>query len=171
MGFTIQLDGAAYEVEIVALRPHLKLRIEGRNYEVTGSGREQDGRQTIEIDGKQIRLVRAHVGGSQILRLEGRTFEANLIDPRDAAEAAAGGHDHVRAPMPGSVVQVHKLPGEAVARGETLVTIESMKLQMALVAPRDGILASMKRAVGERFDKDEVVAELEPLTRREEAEA
>ena len=37
--------------------------------------------------------------------------------------------------------QVHKQPGEAITRGETLVTIESMKLQIALLAPRDGRLA------------------------------
>jgi biotin carboxyl carrier protein len=50
-----------------------------------------------------------------------------------------------------------------VARGETLVTIESMKLQMTLLAPRDGRLAGVRRGVGETFDKDEIVAELEPL--------
>ena len=52
-----------------------------------------------------------------------------------------------------------------IARGDTLVTIESMKLQMALLAPRDGRLAAlMTYAVGETFEKDAIVAELEPLT-------
>jgi len=58
---------------------------------------------------------------------------------------------------------VHKRPGEAVTRGETLVTIESMKLQITLLSPRNGRLARVRRGIGDTFDKDEIVAELEPL--------
>jgi biotin carboxyl carrier protein len=163
MGFAILLDSATHNVEIIAFRPHLVLRVDGRLYDVTRTGGDEDGRQQIEINGTPLRFARAHVGGRQILRLNGRTFETRLVDPRDAAEATGGGHDHVRAPMPGSVVEIHKHPGEAVARGETLVTIESMKLQITLVAPRDGALAALTRRVGETFDKDEIVAELVPL--------
>ena len=165
MGFTIHLDGIAHEVEILARRPHLRLRIDDREYDVTSVGEEGDGRRTIAVGGAELRFARAHVGDRQILRLAGRTFEAALVDPRDEAEAGAGDHDHVRAPMPCSVVEIHKHAGDDVARGETLVTIESMKLQMTLLAPRDGRLARVRRGVGETFDKDEVVVELEPLAR------
>ena len=65
--------------------------------------------------------------------------------------------------MPCSVIEIHKQAGDDVARGETLVTVESMKLQMTLLAPRDGRLVRVRRGVGEKFDKDEIVAELEPL--------
>ena len=165
MGFSITLDGAAHEVEILELRPRLKLRIDGRAYTVTGEQQEEDGRHRLEIDGRPVSFARVHVGARQALRIDGRTFEAVLVDPRDEADAAAAGHDHVRAPMPGAVIQVHKRVGEPVSRGETLLTIESMKLQMALAAPRDGVLAELKRGVGETFDKDEIVAELEPPDR------
>lgn len=162
MGFRIELDGAAHEVEIVRLRPHLRLRVDGQECVVTSAESGQDGRGTVEIDGKALRFARVHAGARQILRFEGRTFEAALIDPRDETGAGPGGRDHVRAPMPGTVIRVHREPGEAVARGEALVTIESMKLQMTLNAPRDGVLARLARGVGETFDKDEIVAELEP---------
>ena len=69
--------------------------------------------------------------------------------------------DHVKAPMPGAVVSVHKAVGDTVKRGETIVTIESMKLQTALVAPRDGVIAELNRKEGESFEKDEVIARLE----------
>ena len=66
--------------------------------------------------------------------------------------------------MPGSVVEIHKQAGRAVQRGETLVTIESMKLQMALVAPRDGrARRAAERGSARLSSKDEIVAELEPL--------
>jgi biotin carboxyl carrier protein len=163
MGFTLHLDGVAHEIEILARRPHLRLKLNGREYEVTEAGEEDDGRQKLEIDGKSHRFVRAHVGNRQILKMAGRAFEADLLDPRDAAGSGGADLDCVRAPMPCSVVEVHKRPGETVARGETLVTIESMKLQITLVAPRDGRLAKAPEGAGETYEKDAIVAELEPL--------
>jgi biotin carboxyl carrier protein len=62
--------------------------------------------------------------------------------------------------MPGAVVSVDKAAGEPVKRGETIVTIESMKLQTALVAPRDGVVAEILRKEGETFEKDEVIVRL-----------
>lgn len=163
MAFALHLDGVAHEVEIVARRPQLRLKLDGRQYSVTSADQEGDGRQAIEIDGERHTFVSAHSGGRQFLRMAGRTFEAKLVDISDAAHPGAAEHDHVRAPMPCSLIEIHKQPGDPVARGETLVTIESMKLQIALLAPRDGTLSRLLRGIGEKFDKDEIVAELEPL--------
>jgi 3-methylcrotonyl-CoA carboxylase alpha subunit len=167
MGFKIKFSGATHNLEILERRPHLRVRIDDREYEISAHGDAEDGRQVIKISGKPIHFARAHVSDRQILRMAGRTFETHLIDPRSEAGAAAGGHDHVRAPMPGSVIQVHKQPGDTVARGEALLTIESMKLQMTLSAPRDGLLARMLRGAGDTFGKDEIVAELEPIADRD----
>jgi 3-methylcrotonyl-CoA carboxylase alpha subunit len=161
MAFKVMVDGRAHEVEIVRRRPHLVIRIDGREHEVSLPGDIGDGRQTIEIAGLPVHFTRAHAGDHAIVRLAGRTFEASLVDPRSEAEAGGGGPDHIKAPMPGAVVSVHKAVGDAVKRGETIVTIESMKLQTALVAPRDGVIAELNRKEGESFEKDEVIARLE----------
>ncbi len=161
MAFRITVDGKPHEIEVVSRRPHLVLRIDGRGHEVSAAGTIDDGRQTIEIAGTAVHFTRALAGNGQVVRLDGRTFETAIVDPRDQSAGAGGGHDDVRAPMPGAVVSVHKQAGDAVARGETVVTIESMKLQMALVAPRGGRIAELLHAVGDTFDKDEVIARLE----------
>lgn len=163
MSFRVNIDGSSHYVEIVARRPLLRLRIDDREYEISAGGDADDGRQTLDISGKTVHFARAHDGERQILRMAGRTVETSLVDPRSGSGAGAGGQDHIRAPMPGSVVQLHKLAGEAITRGETLITIESMKLQITLLAPRDGHISRFPRGVGDRFDKDEIVAELEPL--------
>lgn len=80
-----------------------------------------------------------------------------------AAQEQAGGSDEVRAPMPGSVIEVLRAAGETVARGEKIMVIESMKLQTTLAAPRDGVLAEVLFAVGDTFNKDAAVARLEPM--------
>jgi acetyl/propionyl-CoA carboxylase alpha subunit len=163
MAFKLWLDGRVHEVEIVARRPHLVISIDGREHEVSTTGTPDGGRQTIEIGGLPVHFARAHIGDRQIVRLGGATFEGRLLDPRSQADQSGAGRDHVRAPMPGAVVAVHKPAGATVKRGEAIVTIESMKLQMALNAPRDGVIAELTRQEGETFEKDEVIVRLETL--------
>jgi 3-methylcrotonyl-CoA carboxylase alpha subunit len=163
MAFKLTIDGRAHEVEIVRRRPHLVVSIEGRDHEVSLTGGDGDGRQALEVAGLSVHFSRAQVSDRQIVRLEGRTFEARIVDPRSEAEGAGGGQDLVKAPMPGAVVWVHKAVGDEVKRGDAVVTIESMKLQMALPAPRDGRIAELLRAEGGTFEKDEVIARLEAI--------
>jgi 3-methylcrotonyl-CoA carboxylase alpha subunit len=161
MAFKLTVDGQPHAIEIVRRRPHLVLRIDGREHEISRAESPGDGRQTIEIAGVPLHFSRAHAGDRQIVRFGGRTFLTGIVDPRSEAEGSGGTQDHVKAPMPGAVVSVHKAAGQSVKRGETIVTIESMKLQTALAAPRDGVVAEILRGEGETFEKDEVIARLE----------
>ena len=163
MAFKLTVDGHSHVDEIVRRRPHLVIRIDGREHEVSQAGTFDDGRQTIEIAGHSLQFARAHSGDRQIVRIDGRTYETAIVDPRSEAQAAGGGQDVVKAPMPGAVVSLHKQAGDSVKRGETIVTIESMKLQTALPAPRDGVIAELLRAEGDTFEKDEIIARLEAV--------
>jgi biotin carboxyl carrier protein len=166
MAFTLVLDGTLHEIDIVRRRPHLVVRIDGQEHEVSISGSYGEGRHSIEIAGTMISFVRAHAGDRQFLRLEGRSFEARLLDPR-STKGGESAVDNVKSPMPGAVISVHKAAGDRVSRGETLVTIESMKLQTALPAPRDGVIAAILCAEGDVFDKDEIIVRLEAVARED----
>ena len=160
MAFKLVLDGTLHEIDIVRRRPHLVVRIDGHEHEVSVAGSYGEGRQTIEIAGTAVHFARAHASDRQFVRVDGRSFEARLLDPR-SEQSGGGGQDHVKAPMPGAVISLHKAVGDHVLRGETLITIESMKLQTALPAPRDGVIAAILRTIGEVFDKDEIIVRLE----------
>jgi biotin carboxyl carrier protein len=160
MAFKLVLDGNLHEIDIVRRRPHLVVRIEGREHEISAIGSSGGGRQMIEVAGIAIHFARAHDGDCQFLQFDGRNFEAQLLDPRSEV-AGGGGQDSVKAPMPGAVISLHRVVGDPVLRGETIVTIESMKLQTALPAPRDGVIAAILRTTGEVFDKDEIIVRLE----------
>jgi 3-methylcrotonyl-CoA carboxylase alpha subunit len=164
MAMILMLEGKPHAIEILRWRPHLVLRIDGRRHEITDIDDGRDGHRSAVIDGALVRFVRATDDDRCHLRIDGRTFEARRRDPRDEAGGEDHAHDGIKAPMPGVVVEIHRQAGERVARGEKIVTIESMKLQTALLAPRDGVLARLKHAAGETFDKDAVIAELEPLS-------
>ncbi|SMF48857.1 biotin/lipoyl-containing protein, partial [Pseudogulbenkiania subflava] len=65
---------------------------------------------------------------------------------------------HVGAPMPGMVSTVAVKPGQAVAKGDTLLTLEAMKMEVAVKAERDGVIREVLVSSGKRIaNKDLLV--------------
>ncbi|HEY3436473.1 MAG TPA: biotin carboxylase N-terminal domain-containing protein [Actinotalea sp.] len=67
----------------------------------------------------------------------------------------------VRSPMPGTVVSVDVADGDAVVEGQTLLTVEAMKMEHRLAAPSDGIVTLTVRPA-DRVALDHVVATITP---------
>ena len=85
------------------------------------------------------------------LAIDGRTV---TVDARDPVAAGGGaGANAVRAPMPGVVVSVEVAVGDSVHPGQTLMVIESMKLQTSIIAERDGVIDAVCFATEATFDK------------------
>ena len=161
MAIAFSVDGETKAIEILRRRPHLVLKISGRTYEVADEP-DRGSRHRMRVNGEIVAFVAAGDEAASFVRLEGRTWRVSLSDVEGAAQGERNGPDEIRAPMPGVVVSIHKEPGDAVRRGDTIVTIESMKLQMTLAAPRDGIVAALLKQANEAFDRDEVIASLAP---------
>lgn len=161
MSFALLLNGTRHEIEIIRRRPHLLLRIDGRDYTVQDPGPAGDGELALIIDGRRIAALRAAGDGVQDIRCNGRTHIVQLADDGGGAGTDSG-LSELRAPMPGAVIEIHAAPGQRVARGDPLLTIESMKLQTVLSAPRDGTVAEIAVAQDETFGKDQILARLTP---------
>ena len=88
--------------------------------------------------------------------LDGETLAIRYHDPvgYHASHADGAADDTILAPMPGTVIALHAKPGEQIARGDTLLVIESMKLETAVKAPRDGVIETVHVAVGQAFDRN-----------------
>jgi acetyl-CoA/propionyl-CoA carboxylase biotin carboxyl carrier protein len=76
------------------------------------------------------------------------------------ADAAASGDASLEAPMPGTVVQLRVQPGAEVSAGETLLVLESMKMEISIAAPRDGSIAVVHVAAGDQVERGAVLIEL-----------
>jgi acetyl-CoA/propionyl-CoA carboxylase biotin carboxyl carrier protein len=74
----------------------------------------------------------------------------------------AGGHGEasLEAPMPATVVQLRVEAGETVTAGETLVVLESMKMEISIAAPRDGEVATVLVAAGDQVERGATLIEL-----------
>lgn len=118
----------------------------------------------LELDGRSIPLRLAVSETATFIHLYGRAHEIRRTDPADRlVEGGAGaGQDTVVAPMPGVVVSVAVGPGDRVGKGQTLLVIESMKLETTLGAPRDGVVAEVPFAPGEGFGLKDILARLAP---------
>ena len=65
--------------------------------------------------------------------------------------------------MPGLLRVLDVAVGDTVTAGQTLAVMEAMKMEHALVAPRDGTVERVGAAAGQQLDQGAVIVALEPL--------
>jgi 3-methylcrotonyl-CoA carboxylase alpha subunit len=87
-------------------------------------------------------------GDAMLVIAGGRQASVRLRDPFvvDLEHLDAGGV--VKAPMHGKLVVVFVKPGDTVEKGQRLAVVEAMKMEHALVAPRDGVVAEVAAEPG-----------------------
>jgi biotin carboxyl carrier protein len=126
---------------------------------------EDDGTAVLTVEGRSERVVVATRGDDVFIHLDGAAYQLRYEHPLDrlALQAHGGAEDSVKAPMPGSVVAAHVQEGDAVVRGQSLLVIESMKMETTIAAPRDGVVLAIQFVAGQTFDRDVVLITLEPV--------
>ena len=87
---------------------------------------------------------------------------APVAAPKAAPKAAAGaaGSIEVKAGAAGKVFKLDTTVGQAVKKGDAVLTIEAMKMEIPVVAPEDGTVASINVAVGDAIESGAVLATL-----------
>jgi biotin carboxyl carrier protein len=129
----------------------------------------------VRIDGKPVEPPNAipphrwSAGGRLALTLDGRTIEAVVVRAPGAGRfevwidserhvveqsrrgGGAGGsgdeEDALVAPMPAKVVRIAVAAGDAVEAGQTLLVLESMKMELGMTSPRAGRVARIGAGV------------------------
>jgi urea carboxylase len=96
---------------------------------------------------------------------------ADLPDERDAPSSEPLPADCVvvASPVSGSVWRIHSAQGQRVKAGDTLVIIESMKMEVAVTAPADGLVSELRCAEGRAVSFAQTVVVLQVSERREVA--
>jgi biotin carboxyl carrier protein len=80
---------------------------------------------------------------------------------RNAASHDGRADGSVRAPMPGRVVRVPVVPGQAVEARQAVVVVEAMKMENELRAPRAGIVRALHVQAGDSVDAGQLLVELD----------
>ena len=88
------------------------------------------------------------------------TFEIDRAEGVGAGTAADGA---ILSPMPGRVLSVEVAAGDAVVKGQKLLTLEAMKMEHTLTAPFDGTVAELNAAVGAQVQVEALLARIERM--------
>ena len=97
---------------------------------------------------------------------EGQTSGAPVAAAPKAAPAAApkaagaAGGVKIEAGAAGKVFKVEASVGQAVKKGDTVIILEAMKMEIPVVAPQDGTVASIDVAVGDAVEAGALLATL-----------
>ena len=73
-----------------------------------------------------------------------------------AADVPAGGYK-VTSPLPGSIIKVLVAEGQDVKKGDTLLTLESMKMENAVMADRDGKVTKIAVTAGQNVMQEDLL--------------
>ncbi len=141
-GYRASVDGQAYPVEVLDAQPgQISLRFGGHPLTVYWAGED---------------------GGQKWLSLDGCAFKLEKPQPRRARAAGTdgAGGQAVRAPMPAQVRAVQVAVGERVEKGQTLLLLEAMKMEIRVKAPVAGKVTRMLVKDGQAVEKEQVLAEV-----------
>ena len=117
------------------------------------------------LDGKPITVALRGPGAAEpapaMLVAEGGAVWQ--LTPWRAAGGAggAGGDGAILSPMPGRIIAVDVAAGDAVTRGQKLLTLEAMKMEHSLTAPFDGVVAELNAVPGAQVQVEALLARIE----------
>lgn len=121
-----------------------------KNYTITVNGNVYD--VTVEENG---------AGAAPVARPAAAPKAAPAAAPAPKAAPAGGaGSIEVKAGAAGKVFKIEANVGQVVKKGDAVVIIEAMKMEIPVVAPEDGTVASIDVAVGDAIDSGAVLATL-----------
>jgi 3-methylcrotonyl-CoA carboxylase alpha subunit len=124
------------------------------------------GELLLERDGNR---VRAFVNGDEHATwvfIDGRTFRFEKVRTGSKGfekvrrGSGSRGLTDLSAPMPATVLKILTAPGKTVRRGETLILLEAMKMELPLRAPQDGTVKEVLCEEGQLVQPGSILVEI-----------
>jgi len=119
------------------------------------------GKLDLLIDGQRVTAYVSSDNAKRWVTVNGQTFVLTK-----SSGARKGGHAHhaageLTAPMPGQVRAVNVSEGDAVTKGQTLLVLEAMKMEIRVQAPRDGVVSSVLVTGGQTVEREQILVKIE----------
>lgn len=118
------------------------------------------GRMDLLVDGQRVVAHVSSDGAKRWVTVDGQT---SMLTKTSGAKQGVR-HDHAGgliAPMPGQIRSVSVSVGEAVKKGQTLLTMEAMKMEIRIQALTDGVVKSVSVAQGQTVEREQILIEME----------
>ncbi len=138
-GMHITIADHVYEVSVIHSRP---------------------GEVTFTVDGTTHTAFLASAGSTQYVAIGGEVIELRKPDPRQARRKQHRGEGNLTASMPGQITKVLVNAGDDVKRGQPLIVLEAMKMEIKIAAPRDGRVMKVLVQQGQVVDRGQELIEI-----------
>ena len=125
--------------------------------EISIESEGKPGRAIVTIDGSRRVAHVSRSGDTWWVHIDGRAHEVTLHEQGSSSSADEGS---LKAPMPGTVLQVLVKVGQRVREGQHLMTLEAMKMEHKVVAPKAGEITKVNYSEGERVDMGSALVEI-----------
>lgn len=118
---------------------------------------------TITVNGNVYQVTVEEGTTDGVVQAATKAVSAPKAAPAAAAPAASVGAGSVKvnASVPGKVLRVEASVGQSVKAGDNIVILESMKMEIPVVAPQDGTIASIDVSEGAAVENGDVLATID----------
>jgi 3-methylcrotonyl-CoA carboxylase alpha subunit len=158
--WVLRIGGTEQPVELVREGAEYVARVGAAVHRL--SARPAPGGFDVTIDGRR-RRVDLHRDGDRLALWRGAArLDVEIIDPRHVDAKPSVHEGELIARLPGTVVAVSVAVGDDIEAGATLMILEAMKMEHAIVAPVAGTVAKVHFAKGDRVPEGAVLVEVTP---------
>ena len=143
---TVTADGDAWRVRVG----------DGDELRASAALNEESALLAVELGGERQVWAHGRDGEATLVGAGGRVWafrERTIVLRGDAGRGGAS----LQAPMPGNVLFVHVAEGDPVLQGDALVVLESMKMELQIVAPDAGVVANVAVGPGDRVQRGQTL--------------
>ncbi len=165
MKYIVTVDGHEYIVEVLDEK---NISVDGKIYEIDFQSVQDQPVYSLLMEGISYEAYVNEDDGNWEVLLRGDLYTAQVEDEREkrlkaaaGAGVAATGEFHLKAPLPGLIVNVPVEEGQMVAKGDVLVILESMKMQNELRSPKEGRVARVRVRSGDSVEQKETLLSVE----------
>lgn len=159
MKYVTTINGVRFEIEI---QRDGGLLVNGERREVDFLPLDQGSLYSFIMDNHSDELlVEARSGTEYEVLMRGHLFSVEVLDERAqlmsqrrGGQFIDSGEISIRAPMPGLVIDIPVREGQEVKAGQTVVVLESMKMQNELKTPRDGVVQRISAEPGQSVEQN-----------------
>jgi biotin carboxyl carrier protein len=160
MRYRCQWDGEVYEVVLERKQDRFQAIIDGNPVEVEILD-SQPGELSLSFNGNPMTIVWAAQERNKWVSLEGCSYQLQPPLPTRSRRLGESEEENsVRAPMPAQVRELYAITGEPVEKGETLMLLEAMKMEIRVLAPRSGRVRTVLVSIGDTVNRDQVLVEI-----------
>jgi biotin carboxyl carrier protein len=147
----------------------LELTPSGKTYRIASGDktaeveflRAENGKLDLLVDGRPITAYVSSDGDKRWVTVNGRTY---LLTKQSGSRKSGGAQHHaageMTAPMPGQVRAVNVSEGDAVTKGQTLMVLEAMKMEIRIQSPGDGTVNKLFVKQGDTVEREQMLIEV-----------